>query len=374
MGVDAVLDLPQPPLAVVETDGGSVTPNPRDGTLTVNVSPASAGDITVTRAVTCALGSPTAVTLTLSPPDQAYAMAMVGVDQYRATVPATDLTQDADLVVAATCDGTTTETTVGHVNLYDPSGTITDAATGQPVEGATVTLYRVPGWEPRTDPGDERPDTCQSNASKDPDAPWSQPAPTELGVVVNTDVTWIVPALSYQNTSTAGEYGWDVGEGCWYVEVRADGYRPLVSPVVGVPPAVTDLDLALQSSYGVALAPDRAGSAEPGQVVTYTHVLTNTGVTTDSFALDASSSQGWEVALGDLYPGGTAHLPWPMGAGMTATIVVSVTVPTDTVGGTVDTTTVTATSQTGVGIYATVTDTTSVTGGDYRIYLPLLLR
>lgn len=34
-------------------------------------------------------------------------------------------------------------------------------------------------------------------------------------------------------------------EGCWYIEVRAEGYQTLVSPVVGVPPEVTDLDLAL---------------------------------------------------------------------------------------------------------------------------------
>jgi len=139
----------------------------------------------------------------------------------------------------------TTETTVAHVNLYDPSGTVTDAATGQPVADATVTLYRVPGWEPKTGPDDERPNTCQSHASKDPDAPWSQPAPTALGVVVNPEVTTVEPSLAYQLTGDAGDYGWEVGEGCWYVQVTAGGYFSLTSPVVGVPPAVTDLDLAL---------------------------------------------------------------------------------------------------------------------------------
>ena len=53
------------------------------------------------------------------------------------------------------------------------------------------------------------------------------------------------PTLPYQYTTVAGYYGWDVPQGCWYVTVEAEGYESLVSPVVGVPPEVTDLDLAL---------------------------------------------------------------------------------------------------------------------------------
>jgi hypothetical protein len=37
-----------------------------------------------------------------------------------------------------------------------------------------------------------------------------------------------------------------VSEGCWYVTVEATGYEPLTSPVVGIPPEVTDLNLALR--------------------------------------------------------------------------------------------------------------------------------
>lgn len=110
-----------------------------------------------------------------------------------------------------------------------------------------MTLYYVPGWLPRTGPTDTRPETCESNHSKDSGALWSQPAPTELGVVANPDpdVMLISPLISYQQTNSAGHYGWDVSEGCWYVTVRAEGYASVVSPVVGVPPEVTDLDLAL---------------------------------------------------------------------------------------------------------------------------------
>jgi hypothetical protein len=42
-----------------------------------------------------------------------------------------------------------------------------------------------------------------------------------------------------------GRYGWDVAKGCWYITVEAEGYQTRVSPAVGVPPAVTDLNLTL---------------------------------------------------------------------------------------------------------------------------------
>ena len=184
-GIDAVLDAPQPPAAAIETGSGSVTFDPLDGTATINMVSSRTDDITVTRAVTCAGGAPSAVTLTLDPPGTVYSMTLVSGDDYQAAIPGADITQDADLVVAATCGESTTETTVGRVNLYDPSGVISDALSGQPVEGATVTLYNVPGWEPKTGPDDDRPNTCQSNDSKDPGDPWDQPAPTELGIIVN---------------------------------------------------------------------------------------------------------------------------------------------------------------------------------------------
>jgi hypothetical protein len=37
-------------------------------------------------------------------------------------------------------------------------------------------------------------------------------------------------------------------EGCWFVVVEAAGYARTISPVVGVPPAVTDLNLALKKA------------------------------------------------------------------------------------------------------------------------------
>lgn len=242
-GIDAVLAPPQPPAVDVETDTGSVVFNP-DGTAQIMVPRPNPSDITITRSVTCTAGSPTTVTLLLSTGPQ-YAMNNVGGDAYQATIPAAALTANATLSIRVTCGVTTTDTIIGYITLYDPSGIVSDKHTNEPIAGAMVMLYQVPGWEPKTGPDDDRPNTCESNLSKDPSAPWSQPAPTELGIVVNPDVTVTAPKIPYQQTTVAGYYGWDVPLGCWYVTVTAEGYTPLVSPVVGVPPEVTDLHLAL---------------------------------------------------------------------------------------------------------------------------------
>lgn len=242
-GIDAVMGLPQPPAVSVDPGNGSVSYNP-DGTANIEMFRGHVSDITVTRSVTCTTGVPITVTLALSPGSQ-YPMTAVGGGLYQATIPASAITGNATLDVIVTCNDGTSTSTVGYITLHDPSGFITNVRTGDPVVGATVTLYHVPGWLPRTGPTDTRPETCESNNSKDPSAPWSQLAPTELGVVANPEVTPISPLISYQHTNSVGHYGWDVAEGCWYVTVKAEGYASLVSPVVGVPPEVTDLDLAL---------------------------------------------------------------------------------------------------------------------------------
>ena len=247
-GIDAVLALPQPPAVGVETDTGSVVFNP-DGTAQITMPRPNLSDITITRTVTCTAGSPTTVTLLLSTGPQ-FPMANVGGAAYQATIPAAALTGDATLSVRATCGATTTETIIGYVTLYDPSGIVSDARTAQPVAGARVTLYQVPGWEPKTGPADNRPNTCESNLSKPAGTAWSQPAPTELGIVANPEVTVTAPKIPFQQTTAAGYYGWDVPLGCWYVMVTAEGYEPFTSPVVGIPPAVTDLDLALTPLEG----------------------------------------------------------------------------------------------------------------------------
>ncbi len=242
-GVDAVLRLPVPPTVGVET-GGTVTFSP-DGTVNITQWRGARTPIAITLPVTCTGGTmPTDVMLVMTPPGTNYPMTGSGSDLYQATIPAADVVA-ATLAVSYKCEAVAQETPVGRVTLYDPSGIITDAQSGQPVVGATVTLYKVPGWLPRTGPTDTRPNTCESNLSKAPGAAWSQPAPTTLGMIVNPDLAPISPQIAQQQTNEIGYYGWDVSEGCWYVRVTAPDYAPLTSPVVGVPPAVTDLDLVL---------------------------------------------------------------------------------------------------------------------------------
>lgn len=151
------------------------------------------------------------------------------------------------------CEGESQDEVLGsvHVCLYDPSGQITDANTGDPVKGATVILYLVPSWRPRSGPDDKAPNTCECVNSKDPDEPWGQAAPTRLGVLANPDVDLfnqnaiIEPSMNPQVTGAEGRYSWNVSEGCWYVVVEAQGYLPAVSHIVGVPPAVVDLGIMM---------------------------------------------------------------------------------------------------------------------------------
>jgi putative cell wall-binding protein len=147
------------------------------------------------------------------------------------------------------CDEGTVTTPVGSVDRYHPSGFVTDILTGAPVVGASLALYQVPGWRARSagEP-DTTPSTCESAASKrSPDTPWTQPAPTGLGVPV--DPATVRPAVRTFVTDHRGYYGWDVPAGCYYVEVAHGTYHPLTSPVVGVPQGgplqLSELDLQL---------------------------------------------------------------------------------------------------------------------------------
>ncbi len=165
------------------------------------------------------------------------------------SIPRSQITaSDITFTVVDTCGSVTGS--IGRVVLYDPSGVITAETGGQPVDGATVTLYTVPGWRPAT-PGDTGPQTCETVPTRGSDG-WTQPAPTDIGVVAAVSSGTFSPDLNPQVTGADGRYGWDVAEGCWYVTVTADGFDPITSPVVGVPPEVTDLDLALTGGIGVA--------------------------------------------------------------------------------------------------------------------------
>ncbi len=244
--IDAQLDDHAPPVAEVDPGNGSVTVDPQTGEVTVGQLRGFESDVTITKVVTCPNGAtPGNVQLTMGTKSYAMTEDPVGSGKYSATIPKDDLQDNAELKVSKVCSGSTEEETVGKIELFDPSGYITDAATNQPVQGATVTLYKVPGWRAKTGMGDTANNTCQSNRSKYTGDPWSQTAPTNLGVMAATSLGEIDPATNPLTTDASGYYGWDVAAGCWYIIVQANGYETLTSPVVGVPPEVTDLHLAL---------------------------------------------------------------------------------------------------------------------------------
>ncbi|MCL4835520.1 MAG: hypothetical protein KJZ86_23980 [Caldilineaceae bacterium] len=128
--------------------------------------------------------------------------------------------------------------------LYDPSGIIRDAATLQPIVGATVTLYRI--WGDLPDTRDET-RQCRTVDTR-PGGVWTGVAP-DTGLMEDASLTprQIDPQVNPQVTGEDGRYGWNVVTGCWYVKVSAPGYASKTSALVGVPPEVTDLDMTLDA-------------------------------------------------------------------------------------------------------------------------------
>jgi len=153
------------------------------------------------------------------------------------------------------------------------------------------------------------------------------------------------------------------------------GMTTTVQLTVTVPPTATDVvlgdtkfitavsrlvpaasDRVTDATYvnlnlGVELAPDQWGSGKPGATVYYTHVVTNNSNYTDTYALDFHSNRDWEVIVPDSVE---------VGAGLTATVRVTVSVPGDVLSGTMDTMIITATSYFTASVYDTVVDTTTV--------------
>jgi hypothetical protein len=128
--------------------------------------------------------------------------------------------------------------------LYDPSGIVRNAITKQPIANATVTLQRVPNGLPDFD---GQTNQCRTTETR-PGGAWTG-VPAGAGGRIEDPFSApasMSPALNPQQTNAEGRYGWDVTAGCWYVTVSARGYASVTSPLVGVPPAVTDLDIELQ--------------------------------------------------------------------------------------------------------------------------------
>lgn len=106
------------------------------------------------------------------------------------------------------------------------------------------------------------------------------------------------------------------------------------------------------TAVNVQLEPDAAGSGLPGQLVTYTHTLTNAGGGADTFLLSAASSGNWPVQV---QPAAVS-----LASQASATIIVTVTVPLGALHNDTDTLTILVQSLTNQGVTAVVQDTTTV--------------
>ena len=125
------------------------------------------------------------------------------------------------------CDRLASVEVPGTDASMDPSGTVVDAATGEPVPGAKATLWYapLPGVDP--EPWDA--------------SPWGQENPLA--------------------TDGGGRFSWEVPEGWWQVRVEAEGYWPAQSEWVRMP-AATEPDL--QIGLRPASLPQSGGAARAG--------------------------------------------------------------------------------------------------------------
>ena len=104
-------------------------------------------------------------------------------------------------------------------------------------------------------------------------------------------------------------------------------------------------------SYAVQFSPDYHGVALPGGEITYTHSLTNTGISADVYDLSLSSSQGW---------GSLSTEEVQLEPGASVEVAFKVTVPGGAPRGASDLSSIGVVSRNGPSVSASVTDTTTV--------------
>lgn len=119
----------------------------------------------------------------------------------------------------------------------------------------------------------------------------------------------------------------------------------------------------IERGIGECLTPDRMKCTPlSGGAVVYTHTLANTGKFTDTFNLQAHSSNAWPIVMGTTSITLVGHA--------STTLAITMTVPETTRVGVRDTMVVTATSALSTAVNSSVVNTTTACG----CFLPIILR
>lgn len=172
-----------------------------------------------------------------------------GSGTYQGTVNALQHSGDGAVKISIDCPGPTPDEVV-EFNIYiDPSGVVSNANTGQPINGATVTLVR----------------------SDDPAGPFVE-------VPDGSDIMSPSNRTNPDTTEADGKFAWDVIAGFYKVQATAPGCEPGETAVLTIPPPALDLEIALScpppqitdtdpDSPANQNNPLVKGAAEPGSTV-----------------------------------------------------------------------------------------------------------
>lgn len=161
-------------------------------------------------------------------------------------------------------------------------------------------------------------------------------------------------ALFNTTSDSGGGYAADVYSGTYTLTVSAPGYSPALIGGVAVTAAqTTTQNISLTPiTYGAGLvAATGTQSGNPGQTLTYTLNLSNTGNVSDSYTLTVS---------GNIFPTSLPAVVGPLAANGEISVTAAVTIPAGALAGAVDTATITALSHGNPSQTATTTLTTDV--------------